>query len=176
MSLDITWRVALDAVGAATILYACYKLLDAVSLWLLPIVPLTRYQRPGSRSWALVTGASAGIGLGCAHELAARGFNVVILSHKADELADAKAAIEAESPAAEVRVLVLDVARAAASDIEAALEGVSSLQPTVLVNVHPRRYPLPSRLRELTHRTRTSAVSSFRTRPSAPSTSVRRPT
>jgi len=140
MSLEITWRAGLEAVGAATILYVCYKWADAAALWLLPKIPMTHYQRSssGRRSWALVTGASAGIGRGFAHELAARGFNVVILGHVPDELAEAKAAIEAESPAVEVRVIVLDVVTATASEIGTALDSVSSLQLTVLVNVRSR--------------------------------------
>jgi len=136
MDSAVGWCRALEAIGAIAVLYTCYKCIDAVSLWLLPTLPMTRYsRRPGGQAWALVTGASAGIGFGCAQELAARGFNVVILGHKAGELAEAKRIIEAEYPAAEVRVLLLNVITATTAEIEAALETISDLQLTVLVNV-----------------------------------------
>ncbi|KAK0728864.1 hypothetical protein B0T26DRAFT_699533 [Lasiosphaeria miniovina] len=130
--------VALRLVGAATLATLGYKALDAASLWLLPAVSLSRYQHRDANgrpcSWALVTGASAGIGLGCALELACRGFNVIILGHKPSELAEAEAAILAEAPSVEVRVVVLDAVRATAADIDAALDSVADLGLAVLVN------------------------------------------
>lgn len=57
---------------------------------------------------ALVTGASSGIGLGCAVALADAGAHVVCAARRADALEDAVNAIEAEGGSAEV--LVLDVA------------------------------------------------------------------
>lgn len=50
----------------------------------------------GPKAWALVTGASAGIGRGIATELALLGFGVVLLGHRADELSEAADAIRAE--------------------------------------------------------------------------------
>lgn len=43
--------------------------------------PLHRYlgNQQGKSSWALVTGASDGIGEGFAHELCSHGFNVIIM-------------------------------------------------------------------------------------------------
>lgn len=41
-------------------------------------------------AYALVTGSSAGIGLGIARELVLQGFGVVLLGHLPDELASAK--------------------------------------------------------------------------------------
>ena len=133
----VNWGTVLKAIGVVATLRTCYRWLDGASLWLLPVLPMTRYwreNRPG-QSWALITGASAGIGLSCGHELAARGFNVVLLGHKPDELAEAKAAIEDASPAVEVRILELDVITASAEEIDAALDSISHLPLTVLVNV-----------------------------------------
>ena len=135
MTSNTTLASALQVVGVATTLYAGFKCINGSLLWLLPKLPLTRYQSPKDRSWALVTGASAGIGFGFAQELAARGFNVVILGHKPDELAAAQATINAESPAVEVQILELNVVTATAVEIETALESISQLRLTILVNV-----------------------------------------
>ncbi|KAM5343932.1 hypothetical protein ACJ41O_012469 [Fusarium nematophilum] len=125
----------LQSLGAVALGITGYRCLAAASVWLLPALPLSRYQRPGQlRSWALVTGASAGIGYSCAQELAARGFNVVLHGHKPAELDQAKDAIESESPDAQVQVLVLDAVKASADDIAEAIKSISHLPITVLVN------------------------------------------
>ncbi|KAK3377480.1 hypothetical protein B0H63DRAFT_219439 [Podospora didyma] len=127
----------LKLVGAATLAVLSYKFIDAASLWLLPPISLSRYQQRSSAgkptSWALITGASAGIGLGCAVELALRGFSVILLGHKPSELEEAKASILAEA-SVEVKLLVLDATRASASEIDAALDSISHLPLGVLVN------------------------------------------
>ncbi|TDZ15108.1 FAD-dependent monooxygenase ctvC [Colletotrichum orbiculare MAFF 240422] len=130
----------LKVIGLAWVLYACYRLYDAFALWILPSVSLKRYQKKGSyESWALVTGASAGIGLGCAQELALCGFNVVLLGHNEDELEDARSLIENECLRRHkndiaVRILVLDAATSTPDQIEAAVNKMDDLDITVLVN------------------------------------------
>ncbi|KAI1337677.1 NAD(P)-binding protein [Xylariaceae sp. FL0016] len=123
----------LQYIGAATLAYAAYKLFDHVTFYLLPASSLSRYRR-NPPSWAVVTGASAGIGLGAAHELAARGFHLVLLGHLPGELDEAAEAIRAESPAVEVRIVVLDAVTATSDAIEEALAFASTLPVTILVN------------------------------------------
>lgn len=131
-----TAGLVLQSFGALVLFYIGYKLFTFASVYLLPPLSLSKYQKSGtqSRSWALITGASAGIGLGCAHELALRGFNVVLLGHKPDELDEAKAAIKSESPNAEVQNIVLDVIKASTAEIEAAIQSISHLPLTILIN------------------------------------------
>ncbi|MCB1842336.1 MAG: SDR family NAD(P)-dependent oxidoreductase [Halioglobus sp.] len=50
--------------------------------------------------WALIAGASEGIGLAFAEQLAAQGINLVLLSRSAHKLARARARIEAQHPVA----------------------------------------------------------------------------
>lgn len=59
-------------------------------------------------AWALVTGASSGIGLQIARQLAARGYNLAIVSNDDSGLADAERAIAGEY-GVEVRRKVLDL-------------------------------------------------------------------
>ena len=77
---------------------------------------------------ALVTGASSGIGLGCAVALAEAGANVVLAARGVERLQDAVAAFTAQAWQAEA--LVLDIA-----DIEATAEAVTKHGPfDILVN------------------------------------------
>jgi hypothetical protein len=58
--------------------------------------------------WAIVTGATAGIGEAFAYELAARGMNVIIISRSLNKLEEVKKGILKESPAAEIRCMAYD--------------------------------------------------------------------
>jgi len=59
--------------------------------------------------WALVGGASKGLGLGCAQALAAEGVHVVMVARGADALNAAAAAIRAASPGVNVIALAADI-------------------------------------------------------------------
>ena len=52
---------------------------------------LNRY---GRGSWAFITGSTDGIGLGFAHNLARRGFNVIICARNPEKLARRKKELE----------------------------------------------------------------------------------
>ncbi|KAJ4319944.1 hypothetical protein N0V84_006127 [Fusarium piperis] len=109
------------------------RLISNVSLWIPFNTSLKRHSRE-PRAWALVTGASAGIGRGLAKELAKKGFNVILLGHKHHELQETRDSIIEMFPGIEVKILVLDAVHASPAEIEAALVSVSDLQITVLVN------------------------------------------
>jgi len=66
------------------------------------LVDLQRYG-----PWALIAGGSEGVGASCAEELAACGFNLVLLARKPEPLADA--AERARGQGAEVRTLSIDL-------------------------------------------------------------------
>lgn len=71
-----------------------------------------------------MTGASAGIGLGCAAALAEAGAHVVLAARRAGPLEEAVAALRAEGRSAEA--LALDVADVAATEAAAAAHGRST--------------------------------------------------
>jgi short-subunit dehydrogenase len=76
--------------------------------------PKTRYG-----GWALVAGASAGLGAAFAHEAARLGFDVVLLARRADVLEETAAAIRA-AHGVQTRCIVADLARDDIDDVVAA--------------------------------------------------------
>ena len=59
--------------------------------------------------WALVGGASKGLGLGCAQALLREGVNVVIVARGAEALQEAAQQLRAESPGAQVVAVPVDI-------------------------------------------------------------------
>jgi 3-oxoacyl-[acyl-carrier protein] reductase len=59
--------------------------------------------------WALVGGASKGLGYGCAQALTQEGVNVVIVARGKDALLDAAARLKSNSPAVEVIAVPVDI-------------------------------------------------------------------
>jgi 17beta-estradiol 17-dehydrogenase / very-long-chain 3-oxoacyl-CoA reductase len=66
---------------------------------------LSRY---GRGSWAVVTGASDGIGLGFAVEFARLGFNICLISRTRSKLESAQATVQAANAAVTTRIVVAD--------------------------------------------------------------------
>lgn len=65
--------------------------------------------------WAVVAGASEGLGAAFAHALARRGVHVALVARRAEKLAEVRAAIARASPV-QVRELVLDLAEPGAAE------------------------------------------------------------
>lgn len=63
---------------------------------------------------AVISGGSSGIGLAIAHELASRGYALWLLARRPEQLAAAKAALLAATPALSVETVPLDVSDGAA--------------------------------------------------------------
>lgn len=83
--------------------------------------------------WALVTGASAGIGAEFCRQLASRGYSLVLVARRRDRLEELAAGLKSQHPI-DCLVLPLDLARdGAAANIESAL-AESSIEIEFLVN------------------------------------------
>ncbi len=80
--------------------------------------------------WALVTGASSGMGAEFARQLAARGMNLVLVARREQALADLKREIEAQA-GVQVRTLALDLTDEAA--LPAIVEATQRLDIGLLV-------------------------------------------
>lgn len=142
-----------------------YKLGSDLFLFTLHESTLSRFlARPaGQDPWALVTGASDGIGRGCSEELLSRGFNVILHGRNVSKLEGVKAELLKLFPSRKIRLAVLDVTASARDD--AAIDQLVStlkddgLSISVLVNnvggmggIIPTWLPLHLRKAEELHR------------------------
>ena len=104
---------ALTALGFLTVARAAYHVADFIYLYLKPS-KLHRYLHPspsGQQPWALVTGATDGIGKAFAQELAAHGFNVVVHGRNPAKLAATEAELRSAHPGRDFRSLRVDAGR-----------------------------------------------------------------
>ena len=109
------WALALAAVGLLVAVRAAVRLaLWVYAAFLRPGKPLRR--RYGA--WAVVTGATDGIGRAIAFRLAAAGLGLVLVGRNPEKLAAVAAEIKAKHPKVpEVRTFVLDIGSGSASVI-----------------------------------------------------------
>lgn len=84
-------------------------------------------------SWAVVTGASAGIGASFAHRLASRGVNVVLMARSKDKL-DQLAKHLSDTYKVKTLVHTFDFATACKIEYEALRCCITPLEPTILIN------------------------------------------
>nr|OQO28499.1 hypothetical protein B0A51_03311 [Rachicladosporium sp. CCFEE 5018] len=117
-------------------LWTTRKLYEVLSFtWLHFLRPssLSRYlaASAGDQPWALISGATDGIGKGFANELASCGSNLVLHGRTASKLEALKTEIQAAHPKVDVRLLILDAqkdvydAEKVCSSIENALSDIS---------------------------------------------------
>ncbi|ORY68676.1 short chain dehydrogenase [Pseudomassariella vexata] len=127
----------LSVVGASALLFAAYKTLDFVWLYLQPS-RLYKYLRAtsGNPAWAIVTGASDGIGKAIAFELASQGFNVVLHGRNPTKLDGVKAALSKAHPARSFRIWFADATKCHSDSawLEKAVRSFDDINLTVLVN------------------------------------------
>lgn len=82
--------------------------------------------------WAVITGASAGIGAGIARRLSKRGVNVALLARSVDKMNEvAKQCAEND---VKTKVIQFDFAQASSEDWSQLASTLKALSPTILVN------------------------------------------
>ncbi|KAK2753970.1 short chain dehydrogenase [Colletotrichum kahawae] len=100
----------ISAVDVFTIGIVIIKAINLITIYTLPS-RLSRYAHTsssGDAPWALVTGASDGIGQALAHELAIQGFNVVLHGRNHTKLSAALSRLRAKHPEQSFRLLIAD--------------------------------------------------------------------
>lgn len=119
-------------VGLSTFLWYSYKALQSINFYVnLTGSSLARYKH-NKDPWALITGASDGIGYGFAEELIPRNFNVILLGRNKEKLEKAKAKLA--RPGTKIQILVIDAISSSLEDLEKAIDSVKDLNITLLVN------------------------------------------
>ncbi|CDM31548.1 hypothetical protein DTO013E5_2168 [Penicillium roqueforti] len=93
--------------GLFTLGKAAFSLTRQATNFLLPSTLCKRYNSTKA-NWALVTGATDGIGFGFSQELCARGFNVILHGRNVEKLDRRRRELQALFPAVSVAVLVRD--------------------------------------------------------------------
>lgn len=122
----------LAGLGIATILYLTIRFLRFTYLYLRPS-SLKKYCH-GESPWALVTGATDGIGFGLAQELASNGFNVIVHGRNPSKLEQRMSQLNREFPNRAFRTLIADSSDASHQQMESVIAAVKGLRITVLVN------------------------------------------
>ena len=127
---------AMAIFGTAIFIYVAYSIWDFISLHFSRTAhPLSSYKRKGTEpTYALISGASAGIGLGIAKALIEQGFGVILIGHLADELAETQTTLRREMPDAVVRTVTMDARTASPAEMQAMIKNLEDLQLSILVN------------------------------------------
>jgi len=140
------WLVVryLIAIGTLSTSIGLYRLLKYIHINLRRS-SLLRYRQPNS--WALVTGASDGIGLRFAEQLASHGFNVVLHGRNLDKLSKVVERLQATYPSREFTTIIADASKGhgmqARIDNAGAIARNLSGPLTVLVNNVGGYGPMP---------------------------------
>jgi len=126
-------------IGLATVGYILYRVAVFLYTYFFPgDLSLSKYGAK-TGAWALVTGASDGIGKGFVEELAERGFNVLLVSRTASKLEAAVKELKSKYSSQEFEYLAMDIAKPSQTvsslveEIAAAIEKPSR-KLTMLIN------------------------------------------
>jgi len=116
-------------------LFCLNKLLSFLSVFsgFISTTNLKPYGSGSRKTWAVVTGASDGIGKSFAFQLAKRGFNIVLISRTQSKLDQISADIE-KTLGVSTKVIALDFSTASDSSYEKLSKDLTGLDIGVLVN------------------------------------------
>lgn len=122
---------SLWTIGAVITFYATCKAACWVYLTFFKPINLEKYRK--TQSWAVVTGATDGIGLAFAQVLAEHGFNILLVSRNKDKLEDIKDRISATTKV-QVDYVVSNALDTSEGNIKAVVDKLTSRDVAILVN------------------------------------------
>jgi 17beta-estradiol 17-dehydrogenase / very-long-chain 3-oxoacyl-CoA reductase len=107
-----------------------YKVIDFIWIYFIKPSTIKKYSTPvdGKKAWALVTGASDGIGYEVVRDLLSRNFNVILHGRNPKKLAGKVETLRKEFPKQEFEIIVADASDAVASASKVAKEARELMQ------------------------------------------------
>ena len=124
--------------GAIWIALFASKILRVTYIYTRPSsLPRYHHSHQGKAPWAVVTGASDGIGKGYAWELANRGFNVVLHGRNPAKLDDTVKELREQFANVDFRTVILNASQSGSDlnkNIENIVDSVRDLHITILIN------------------------------------------
>lgn len=129
-----TIQLVLTVIGTAVTVLTAWKLLLFVWGFIQPST-LQRYCHVETGSWALVTGATDGIGRAFADELLGRGFNVLLHGRNDEKLERVKKELAAKYPKRKIDIVVADASRTDQPEL-AVVEKVKKLPGKLVILVN----------------------------------------
>ncbi|KAF4378722.1 hypothetical protein F8388_006173 [Cannabis sativa] len=128
------------AIGFISVLKSSVKFLRWV--WVMFLRSPKNLKEYGS--WAVVTGATDGIGKALAFELASKGLNLVLVGRNPSKLQTTSMEIISSSSSVEVKTLVVDLAKCSGKQIVEIIDKeIKGLDVGILVNNAGLAYPYP---------------------------------
>jgi len=139
----------LAVIGSLWILRLTFRIVGF--LWLHCLRPRTNFACYGAKkgSWAVVTGASDGIGRAFAEKLAKRGFNIVMISRTASKLKELQQAVETKYRVL-TRSVAMDCSVVSSSTLQLIQQAVQDLDVSILINNVGVSLNIPAEHSELT--------------------------
>ncbi|KAK4986113.1 hypothetical protein LTR66_007968 [Elasticomyces elasticus] len=132
---DSTSSLLMQAFAVIGILFISIKLLSFVrvllSLFVLPGISLSKFGGP--ETWAIVTGASDGIGKEYSLQLASKGYNVFLVSRTQSKLEALRSEIE-KKYAVKTKVYAMDFTQNRDSDFAFLKKTIADLDVAILIN------------------------------------------
>jgi len=129
------FTAASEIVGAIVIIYCSIFMLIRTLRFFYALIPRDLTARYGKNSWAVVTGASGGIGKGFSEELAKKGFNIVLISENQRDLTAVAESIHKVNPSVQTKIIVTDFANSAQPGFfEKVVKDLEGIDISILVN------------------------------------------
>mmetsp|Transcript_69487 Transcript_69487/g.192295 ORF Transcript_69487/g.192295 Transcript_69487/m.192295 type:complete len:318 (+) Transcript_69487:87-1040(+) len=134
--------------GSAALVYVIYCVGKAAA------AAYSFFARPGKRlsdfgKWAIVTGATDGIGKAYAFELARNGMNVLIISRTQTKLEELQKELKEKHPKVEISILAVDYSNFDQKARDAVKAKIAGLDVGVLINNVGMSYPFTKYFHEL---------------------------
>ncbi|KAF3431135.1 hypothetical protein FNV43_RR25865 [Rhamnella rubrinervis] len=137
LSTQPIWLLLLSSLGFFIILKKTSSLLNWV------FVTFIRHPKnPKSYgSWAMVTGATDGIGKAFAHQLAKHGLNLILVGRDPNKLKSVSEEYQAEFPNTQIKRIVFDFSRNILEGVKVIEESIKELDVGILINNVGVSYP-----------------------------------